>query len=318
MDSEEQNQSSEARDYRQFAINLNCMYENTAEFREGAKRYLIYIQKLYSIKEYYLMKGYAIDSKNDSLEYHFYLADKLAETFPYLYINTNEDFVCDLCADIDIPIEDERYYIFFLNIKLEQLRHIEIDDLLNYQLKTTFNNQHEKFIRFLILFLRDVNKTLIQSKRDSVKEWIELKQQQLINTKTAPLKTNNEKLNWSGSPQEVINGFQYLMTNNCSKGIPYCQIENLKAFVYSNFSFKNTNIKLNSTDSFNFKWNSEKHDFTMLLKLLKVKKINATNREIKNFILRLIPHSSEDAIIVYLKGERVKQKFSIDISVFSL
>jgi hypothetical protein len=293
-----------------YSINLTWLFEYSQEFRDVAKKCIIFKQKFYTVQQYCDKRKIVYDNPEDNNEKHNAMVKHLSEAFPGLYINPYEDIVCDLTIPLLIPKEETEYFNYFFHFRLLRLSLSEIDNFLEYQLGESFNNEFDTFSRYLILFLREYEDSLNKKISNSVLEWINIAKNKII-------PKSSSKLKWSGKPQEVVNGFEYLMSLNCRKDKPYCSIKNIENFVYANFDFDNVEIPDYINNVYSFEWFADKHDFTVLMKKLKVKKIQSTNTEIKDFIQRVIPDSSPDSIMYYLKGDKLKQKFSIDTSRFN-
>ena len=294
--------------YRKYSLNFAFLYENSPEFIRAAKRFLIHKHRISTISEFCQKQGFEYNNNDSDLKKNTSIVKQILKLFPELYINTVEDLVCDLRTSTVVTKHDKEYFYYFFNHKLYQLKIIEIDSFLEYQLKESYKIDFNSFKRFLMILIREYGNTM--SVKATIQEWIELFPQKQANEKA------DKKLIWNGHPQELINGFNYLMTTNCKKKIPYCEIENLDNFIFSNFNFGNFRIPTFEPNNYRFTWNADIHDFTYLLKLLKKDHIRSTNIDIKDFILKVIPESKLTSIMSYLNGTRDKQKFDINTSKF--
>ena len=226
---------------------------------------------------------------------------------------------CDkkLCSYFNLSnekLDKEELFYYLFNKRLNHIDTHTIKHFLNYHLKRTYNNEIKKFEQFLEEMQREYKKPIKSNVLKTLEEW-------KIDIKTTNSFNKIHKVVWQGHPLEVINGFSHLMTMNCKKLIPYCYIDNLEVFVYSNFEFPNFIIpqKKNQKSTYRFIWNGEKHDFTIMMRELKHhKKITSSYPTIAEFITRIMPQTKYSAIRSYLEGGKPKAKYAIDLNMFHI
>lgn len=76
---------------------------------------------------------------------------------------------------IDVIESGDPFFDYFFIIKLRHIDLLEIDDYLDYHLENSFENDTQKFVRFLNLSVCKYEGTLLQSTIiDTIKEWIQM------------------------------------------------------------------------------------------------------------------------------------------------
>ncbi len=187
---------------------LTYFGDNYAKFQEGVMR-IMEMRNQYAWEDEILSRH----GKGTMLE--------VSENFEARYISAGKKLRdgnevnawYDTCADTYITEKDKLYSAFFV-YKIRHIDIMDIDDFLDYHLANYYNNDFEKFYRFLTLALRKYGNDLLERNHFlTASEWAQQKDAEMnsaadddkaIKVKGRPQRTSEDKLTSLNQEQTVL------------------------------------------------------------------------------------------------------------------
>ena len=225
----------------------------------------------------------------------------------YLQTNTLNSFLKKTGRTLDEVIHDEVEYLKGANLFLT--------DLIRYSPYGKDENINQRWYNHLMIrFLETIkdrshpffsNNYNLNKKPDYDENLVF---HHILNNNSSII-----KLRYSADPKYLINGFTYLIK------IDIIELNEVEAFVYSNFNFSSKYNLPNSFKKYNFIWKSKvKSSFPQLLGQLKEKRnITSTYEEISDFVLQYIKIARDSAYQYATQKQKLSKNNLIDYKPFT-